>query len=117
MGQTKNKSSDAIHEYMHEHEHEHEHVKEHSHYHANTKSVLNRLSKAIGHLESVKRMVERGDDCSEVLVQLSAVRSAINNTGKVVLMDHLSHCIIDAVEENDYEKINEFYDAIKTFVK
>ena len=52
----------------------------HHHSHAQTKAVLNRLSRAIGHLESIKRMVEDGRDCSEVLIQLSAVKSAINNT-------------------------------------
>ena len=42
----------------------------HHHSHAQTKAVLNRLSRAIGHLESIKRMVEDGRDCSEVLIQL-----------------------------------------------
>ena len=60
----------------------------HNHVHTNTKAVLNRLSRTIGHLEAVKRMVEDGRDCSEVLIQLSAVKSAINNTGKVILKDH-----------------------------
>ena len=59
----------------------------HHHSHAQTKAVLNRLSRAIGHLESIKRMVEDGRDCSEVLIQLSAVKSAINNTGKIILQD------------------------------
>ena len=57
----------------------------HTHSHTHTKAVLNRLSRAIGHLESIRRMVEEGRDCSEVLIQLSAVKSAINNTGKVIL--------------------------------
>ena len=61
----------------------------HHHSHAQTKAVLNRLSRAIGHLESIKRMVEDGRDCSEVLIQLSAVKSAINNTGKIILQDHI----------------------------
>ena len=69
----------------------------HHHSHAQTKAVLNRLSRAIGHLESIKRMVEDGRDCSEVLIQLSAVKSAINNTGKIILQDHIEHCIVDAV--------------------
>ena len=51
----------------------------HNHSHKNTKAVINRLSRAIGHLESVKRMVEEGRDCSEVLIQVSAVKSSINN--------------------------------------
>ena len=77
------------HEYLHEHgiAHTHEPGQPHGHVHANTKAVLNRLARAIGHLESVKKMVEDGRDCSEVLIQLSAVRSAINNIGKVILED------------------------------
>ena len=58
----------------------------HHHSHAQTKAVLNRLSRAIGHLESIKRMVEEGRDCTEVLVQLSAVKAAINNTGRSIAL-------------------------------
>ena len=46
------------------------HAHTHAHTHTQTKSVINRLSRAIGHLESVKRMVESGRDCSEVLMSL-----------------------------------------------
>lgn len=89
----------------------------HSHTHTNTKAVLNRLSKAIGHLEKVKRMVEEGEDCSDVLIQLSAVRSAINNTGKIILKDHIEHCLVEAVESGDKETIDELSKAIDRFVK
>ena len=61
----------------------------HTHSHTQTKAVLNRLSRAIGHLESVRRMVADGRDCTEVLIQLAAVRSALNNTAKVILKDHI----------------------------
>lgn len=98
-----------------EHEHDTEHG--HGHHHPNSKAVSNRLARAIGHLEAVKRMVDREEDCAEILTQLAAVRSAINNAGKVILMDHLNHCIVEAVEENDMEKIKEFGDAIQKFVK
>ena len=57
-------------------EHSHDHA--HGHHHTNTKAVLNRLSRAIGHMESIKRMVEEGRDCTEVLIQLSAVKAAID---------------------------------------
>ena len=69
----------------HVHHHDHGgtgHVHRHVHSAEEKKKVMNRLSRAIGHLEAVKRMVERDEDCSEVLIQLAAVRSAINNTGK-----------------------------------
>ena len=107
--------------YEHTHKHEHteggKHVHVHAHTHANTKAVLNRLSRAIGHLESIRRMVEDGRDCSEVLVQLSAVKSAINNTGKVILKDHIEHCLVDAVECGDMEAIADLTEAIDRFMK
>lgn len=50
----------------------------HGHHHANTRMVINRMNRAIGHMEAVRAMVEDGRDCSEVLVQIAAVRSAIS---------------------------------------
>ena len=54
---------------------------------------------------------------SEVLIQLSAVKSAINNTGKIILQDHIEHCIVDAVEHGDREAIKELEKAIDRFMK
>ena len=106
---------DHTHEHHHEHSHGHGHG--HGHTHTNTKAVLNRLSRAIGHLESIKRMVEDGRDCSEVLIQLSAVKSAINNTGKVILKEHIEQCMVDAVESGDHKAIEELTEAIDRFMK
>ena len=89
----------------------------HTHTHQNTKAVLNRLSRAIGHLNSVKGMVERGQDCSEVLIQLAAVRSAINGICEVILQDHIDHCIVDAVQTGDMQAIEELNKAIKQLMK
>ena len=80
-------------------------------------TIKNRLSRAIGHMESIKRMVEEGRDCTEVLIQLSAVKAAINNTGKIILEDHIEHCIVDAVEHGDIKAIQELNKAIDRFVK
>ena len=55
----------------------------HNHDHTHTREVVNRLARAIGHLQKVKQMVEDGEDCSQVLVQLAAVISALNSTGRV----------------------------------
>lgn len=98
----------------HEHEHPHEHTHAHGHYHTQTKAVINRLSRAIGHLEAVKHMVEDGRDCSEVLVQLAAVRSALNNTAKIILKDHLEHCI--TASDSSAEQLAEMNDAIDRFI-
>ena len=93
---------------------EHEHGI--SHVHENQRAVINRISRALGHLEKVKEMVEEGEDCSSVLVQLAAVRSALNNTGKVILKDHLRHCLVDAVAEGDYEATENVCKVIDRFV-
>jgi len=89
----------------------------HLHQHPNKKSVLNRLSRLIGHLEGIKRMVDEDTDCSDILIQLSAVRSAINSTGKIILSDHINHCLIHAYEEDDMEVIDKLNDAIDKFLK
>ena len=95
----------------HLHDHEHGHV----HSHESTKAVLNRLSKAIGHLESVKRMVEDGRDCSEVIIQIAAVRSALNSTAKVILKDHIEHCI-DNAADGGHEELHELNEAIEKYI-
>ena len=105
--------------------HVHDHVDEngtthtHSHQHAHqqTKAVLNRISRAQGHLEAVRKMIERGEDCAEVLVQLSAVISALNSTGRVILKDHIAHCIVDAVESGDNEAVESLNQAIDRFMR
>lgn len=90
----------------------------HSHDHGHThdpkemRAIVNRLAKAVGHLESVKHMVEDGRDCSDVLIQLAAVKAAINNTEKLILKQHISHCIVDAVESGDDEAIEKLNQAI-----
>ena len=90
---------------------------EHIHSHAHTQEVRNRLSRAIGHLESVKQMVETGRDGSDVLVQLAAVRAALGSISRVILKDHIEHCIVHAVEENDQDAIAELEKAIDKLLK
>ncbi|MFB0921339.1 MAG: metal-sensing transcriptional repressor [Oscillospiraceae bacterium] len=89
----------------------------HPHVHTNKKAVHDRLSKAKGHLESVIRMIDDDRDCAEVLVQLAAVRSAINNAGKVLLQDHISECVTEAVIKNDKQKLIDLNKAIEQFIK
>ena len=106
----------------HDHDHGHGHCygpggHHHVHSDAEKKAVLNRLSRAIGHLQSIKTMVENDRDCSEVLIQLAAVKSAVNNTGKLVLKEHIAHCIVEAIENGDEESLRQLNKAIDSFVK
>lgn len=88
-----------------------------AHTQEHTAAVVHRLSRAIGHLEAVRKMVEEGRDCAEVLVQLAAVKAAINNTGKVILKEHLNHCIVEAAATGDQKALDSLSNAIDQFVK
>ena len=115
---------DNIHDHAHAQTHDPTHENDdseprphsHTHSHTQTKAIINRLSRAIGHMESVKRMVEDGRDCSEVLIQLAAVRSAIVNTAKLILKDHIENCVVDAVESKDHAALDELNKAIERFL-
>lgn len=111
----KHEHTHTTNEVSHEHTHEGDH--RHVHHHENTKAVLNRMSRAIGHMEAVKNMVEEDRDCSEVLIQIAAVRSAINNIGKIILQDHINHCVVDAIESGDEKVLKDLEEAINKFVK
>ena len=84
--------------------------------HEHTDAVLHRLARASGHLDAVRRMIEEGRDCSEVLIQLSAVRAELANAGKVILKDHIDHCVVRAVRENDEESIRLLKGAIDSLL-
>lgn len=93
------------------------HTHSHTHNPEEIRAIINRLSRSIGHLEAVKRMVQEGQDCADVLIQLSAVRAEINNTGKLLLKEHMEHCIVEAVQENDEDAIRRMNEAIDRFMK
>ena len=110
-------SEQHTHEELHQLGIAHSHGHGHTHTHENTKAVLNRMARIIGHMESIRRMVEDGRDCSEVFVQIAAVKAAINNVGKVILQDHIRHCIVDAVEEGDEQALEDLCTAMDKFMK
>jgi len=103
--------------------HEHKHILpdgtviKHSHTHTQTKAVLNRMARLIGHMQSVKQMIEDGRDCSEVLIQLSAVDAAVKAVSRVILKDHMEHCIVDAIKTGDEKSLEDLNKAIEQFLK
>ena len=90
----------------------------HSHVHdpAEKKRQINRLARVIGHMQHVKKMIENDEDCSQVLIQISAIQSALNGLGKEIINEHITHCITHAVEEGDTAALEEFQRAIQKFI-
>jgi len=89
----------------------------HTHPHTDTKRIVNRIARAAGHLNAIGQMVEEGRDCADVLIQLAAVRSAVNSIGKLIISDHMEHCIADALEHGDTDAIRRFSDAMDKYLK
>jgi len=96
----------------------HTDLPEHGHYHSaeERKRQINRISRIIGHLQHVKGMIEEDQDCADVLIQISAVKSALNGLGKEIINEHISHCIVHALEDGDIRYIEEFQKAIERFM-
>lgn len=90
------------------HEHEHTHI----HSHTQTKQVLKRLNNIIGHMQGISGMVEEGRDCSDILIQLSAVNAAIRKLKIIILKDHMEHCLVDAIKHNDQEIVDKLNAAL-----
>ncbi|WP_045519397.1 metal-sensing transcriptional repressor [Neobacillus niacini] len=88
----------------------------HSHEHKHRKSVINRLSRIEGHIRGVKQMAIEDRDCSDILLQIAAVRKALDNTAKLILEDHLETCLVDAVHQgNEQEVLEDIKRALKNF--
>ena len=91
---------------------------ENVHIHTQTKKIVNRMAKIEGHVRSIKEMVKNERDCPDILVQIAAVESALKSVGRIILEDHLEHCIIEAVRENNHrEPVDKFKDALAKFIR
>lgn len=85
---------------------------------ASQKALLNRMSRAIGHMESVKRMMENEKDPAEILIQLAAVRSAISGISRIILQEHIEETIEDALKHpQDAENLEDLNRVISYFIK
>jgi CsoR family transcriptional regulator, copper-sensing transcriptional repressor len=85
--------------------------------HKQTQRVVSRLARIEGHVGAVKRMVEEGRACPEVLIQIAAVRSALDKAAKLLLTDHMEHCVLDSLQGGDAEKhLAELREALERFI-
>ena len=75
-----------------------------NHSHPHRESVLKRLARIEGHVRAVKRMVEKDVDCPDVLVQIAAIRSALNGVGRLILEDHMQGCMVKAAQDGEFEE-------------
>lgn len=81
------------------------------------KAMVNRIARATGHLKMVWDMVEQERDCSEVLIQLAAVKSAVNGAGKEILKQYMEECVDQELRQQDNEGLGKLKKGIDSFMK
>lgn len=80
--------------------------------------ILTRMKKIEGQVKGIQKMVEEGKECSDIMVQISAIRSAINKVGGIILDRYIKECMSDTAKHADNEeKIGEIIDTIVKYVK
>ena len=83
------------------------------------REILNRLKKVEGQIKGIQKMVEEEKYCGEIMVQISAVRAAINKIGGLMLDGYIKECIPETLKK-DFEserRINELIETIVKYVK
>jgi DNA-binding FrmR family transcriptional regulator len=99
------------------HDHHHHQITPHVHSEESLRKMVNRLSRIEGHIRGVKAMLKEGRPCPEVLVQVAAVRGAIDKVARIILDEHLNECITRAAHEGNIEaEIEELKAALDRFL-
>jgi len=84
-------------------------------------ALITRLHRIEGQVRGLERMVEEDRYCIDILTQIAAVKTALENVGAKLLEDHVTHCVADAIASGDEAaasaKATEMLDAVQRFVK
>ena len=81
------------------------------------KDLMNRLSRIEGQVRGVRRMVEEGAYCPDILIQVSAVNAALNSFNKVLLANHIRTCVADDIRGGKDETIDELVTTLQKLMR
>lgn len=84
-------------------------------------AIIKRLKRIEGQVKGIQKMVEEERYCVDILVQVSAIRSAINKVGSIILENHIKGCVSDSLKHDNKDiteqTIQELMDTINKFTK
>ncbi|MBQ1849109.1 MAG: metal-sensing transcriptional repressor [Lachnospiraceae bacterium] len=81
------------------------------------KDLMNRLKRIEGQVRGVEGMLENDAYCTDILVQVSAITSALNSFNKVLLANHMRTCVADNIREGNDEVIDELVTTLQKLMK
>ncbi len=83
-----------------------------------SENLHRRLKKIQGQVQAVDRMIDEDVPCEDVIIQINAIKSAIQRVGQIVLEGHINHCVRDGIQHGDADRtIAEFSEVIRQFSK
>lgn len=83
-----------------------------------SENLHRRLKKISGQVAAVDRMIDQDVPCEDIMIQINAIKSAVQSVGQIILEGHINHCVRDGIEHGDADKtIREFSEVIKQFSK
>ncbi len=81
------------------------------------KKLINRLNRIEGQVRGVRGMVENNAYCTDVLVQVSAINSALNAFNKELLANHIKTCVADDIKAGKNETVDELVLTLQKLMK
>lgn len=84
---------------------------------AELKSLINRLNRIEGQVRGVKNMVEKDAYCPDILIQVSAIKSALDSFNKELLSNHIHTCVADGIKNGDNSVIDELVVTLNKLMK
>ena len=81
------------------------------------KDLMNRLKRVEGQVRGIEGMLEKNMYCPDILVQVSAVQSALNSFNKVLLANHIKSCVADDIRAGKVESIDELVRVLQKLMK
>jgi len=114
-----NRVHDHVHDHAHDSDHDDAAHSRHAHVHdeESLKRIVNRISRIEGHIRGVKMMVQESRPCPDVLVQIAAIRGALDRVARIILDEHLTECVGRAAREGNIDvEIEELKSALDRFL-
>ncbi len=81
------------------------------------KSLMNRLKRIEGQVRGIEKMLENDAYCPDIMIQVSAVNSALNSFNKVLLTSHMKSCVVNDIRAGKDEVIDELAATLQKIMK
>ena len=80
---------------------------------AELRRLQNRLSRMVGQLNGIGKMLDENRYCGDILIQLAAVEKALQALGYIILQEHMQSCMVEDIEAGRTETVDEVVELIK----